>query len=388
MVGPGIKPRKIAVVTSTRALYGYDRRIMKLIDDSEELELQAIVTGMHLLKEYGLSAQEVERDGFQIAAKVDMCVGGDTPVAFAKSLGVCIQSMAQVFEMLSPDILLISGDRGEILATVMTAAYMSIPVAHIQSGDLSGHIDGSARHAITKLSHIHFPSCDDSAKRVEKLGEEPWRIFMVGSPQLDDMVRGQNVAPEVVAETLGLDLGKQTAIVVQHPVLAEQHKAEEQMIETMEAIKQVGIQTVVIYPNVDSAGQEIVKVIDRYSDLPLIKVCRNLDRGIFLGLAKTASVLVGNSSSGILEAPSFKLAAVNIGNRQRDRMQASNVINAPHDRQKIAEAIEKALHDPEFKAALSQSVNPYGDGYSSERIVKVLSEIGLGQELLDKKMTY
>ena len=381
-------PRKIAVVTTTRALYGYDRRIMRLIDESDDLELQTVVTGAHLLKEYGLSVREVEQDGFEIAARVDMVVGGDTPTAFAKSLGVCIQSMTQVFDMLAPDIVLISGDRGEILATAVTAAYMNIPVAHIQSGDLSGHIDGSARHAITKLSHIHFPSCDDSAERVKKLGEEPWRIFMVGSPQLDDVVRGHRLSSSEVGDRLNLDMAQPTAIVIQHPILAEIDQARDQMIETMEAVKELAIQSVVIYPNVDTAGQEIVKVIDEYGGLPFVKVCKNLEREVFLGLAGCASVLVGNSSAGILEAPSFKLAAVNVGNRQRDRMQASNVINVPHDRRQISDAIRKALNDEGFNKTLSQCVSPYGDGHSSERIVKVLSEISLDQKILDKRMTY
>ncbi len=381
-------PRKIAVVTTTRALYGYDRRIMRLIDESDDLELQTVVTGAHLLKEYGLSVQEVEQDGFEIAARVDMVVGGDTPTAFAKSLGVCIQSMTQVFDMLAPDIVLISGDRGEILATAVTAAYMNIPVAHIQSGDLSGHIDGSARHAITKLSHIHFPSCDDSAERVKKLGEEPWRIFMVGSPQLDDVVRGHRLSSSEVGDRLNLDMAQPTAIVIQHPILSEIDQARDQMIETMEAVKELAIQSVVIYPNVDTAGQEIVKVIDEYGGLPFVKVCKNLEREVFLGLAGCASVLVGNSSAGILEAPSFKLAAVNVGNRQRDRMQASNVINVPHDRRQISNAIRKALNDEGFNKTLSQCVSPYGDGHSSERIVKVLSEISLDQKILDKRMTY
>ena len=381
-------PRKIAVVTTTRALYGYDRRIMRLIDESDDLQLQTVVTGAHLLKEYGLSVREVEQDGFEIAARVDMVVGGDTPTAFAKSLGVCIQSMTQVFEMLTPDIVLISGDRGEILATAVTAAYMNIPVAHIQSGDLSGHIDGSARHAITKLSHIHFPSCDDSAERVKKLGEELWRIFMVGSPQLDDVVRGHRLSSSEVGDRLNLDMAQPTAIVIQHPILSEIDQARDQMIETMEAVKELAIQSVVIYPNVDTAGQEIVKVIDEYGGLPFVKVCKNLEREVFLGLAGCASVLVGNSSAGILEAPSFKLAAVNVGNRQRDRMQASNVINVPHDRRQISDAIRKALNDEGFNKTLSQCVSPYGDGHSSERIVKVLSEISLDQKILDKRMTY
>lgn len=380
--------RKIAVLTDSRATLGYSRRIMSLIHQSKDLDLAVIVSGMHLLKDYGFTIREVEGDGVPIVARVDMMVGGDTPTAWAKSLGVGIQSLAQVFDMIGPDILLVSGDRGDALAATMTAAYMNIPVAHIQSGDLSGHIDGSARHAITKLAHIHLPSCQDSADRVIKMGEEAWRVFKVGAPQLDDMLRGPKVPHEEVAEKLCLDLNQPIIILIQHPVLTEVDQAGTQMTETMEAIKKVGVQTVVIYSNVDAAGGAMIEVIHRYDDLPFVKVFPNLDRPFFLSLLEMAAVLVGNSSTGILEAPSYKLAAVNVGERQRGRMQASNVVNVPHDCHQIAEAIRKELYGQAFKERLKTCVNPYGDGHSSERIVNILSEIPIDQRLLDKKMTY
>lgn len=388
-MGPSaIERRKIAVITGTRATYGYNRGIIKLLHESQAVDMELIVTGMHLLKEYGLSFHEVERDGVPIAARVDMMIGGDTPTAWAKSLGVAIQSFSQVYDMLRPDIVLVSGDRGEMLAATMAAAYMNIVVAHLQSGDLSGHIDGSARHAITKLCHIHFPACDDSTLRVEKMGEEPWRIFNVGAPQLDEVIHGRELDPSSLANMLALKLGEPILIVLQHPVLAEVGQTRDQMVETMEAIKRARQQTLVIYPNVDAAGQEIIDVIRQYEHLPFVKAVSNLDREVFLSLLTVGSALVGNSSCGILEAPSFKLAAVNIGNRQRGRLQASNVINVDHDRGRIFEAIEKAVGDESFKIQLDHCVNPYGDGKSSERVVKILSEIPMDHRLLDKQMTY
>jgi UDP-N-acetylglucosamine 2-epimerase (non-hydrolysing)/GDP/UDP-N,N'-diacetylbacillosamine 2-epimerase (hydrolysing) len=361
---------------------------MRIIHESEALELAVIVTGMHLLKEYGLTLQEVERDGFPIAARVDMMIAGDTPRAWAKSLGVCIQSLSQVYEMVRPDILLVTGDRGEMLAATMTAAYMNIPVAHLQSGDLSGHIDGSARHAISKLCHIHLPACEDSAKRVEKMGEEPWRIFNVGAPQLDEVIHGPRIDPPVLAKSLGFKLDVPILLVLQHPVLAQIGQTKDQMIETMEAIADLGLQSVVIYPNVDAAGQEIIDVIRQYEHLPFVKAFPNLERHMFISLLAIASVIVGNSSCGILEAPSFKLASVNIGNRQRGRMQASNVIDVLHDRKHIGDAVRMALRDNTFRMHLEQCVNPYGDGKSSERVVKILAEIPINEGLLDKQMTY
>lgn len=380
--------RKICVVTESRASYGYCRRIIKLLHDSSDVDLSVLVTGMHLFKEFGYTVQEVEQDGFPIVARADMFLSGDSPTAWAKSLGVGIQSMAQIFDTVQPDIVLISGDRGEVLAATVAAAYMNIGVAHIQSGDLSGHIDGAARHAITKLAHIHFPSCSDSAERVAKLGEEPWRIFTVGAPQLDELLHGERMDADELSATLDIDVFDPFLIVVQHPVLAEVTEAHLQMIETMEAIKELGIPTIVVHPNFDSAGTKIIEVIKQYEHLPNVHAYQNLDRPAFIGMLERASAIVGNSSCGILEAPSFKLPAIDIGTRQRGRLRAANVISVGYDRAEITAAIRTAMEDHEFKERVSHSVNPYGDGQSAPRIARVLSEVPLGPKLLHKTMTY
>jgi UDP-N-acetylglucosamine 2-epimerase (non-hydrolysing)/GDP/UDP-N,N'-diacetylbacillosamine 2-epimerase (hydrolysing) len=265
---------------------------------------------------------------------------------------------------------------------------MNIPVAHIQSGDVSGHIDGSARHAITKLAHIHLPACEDSAERVRKMGEEPWRIFNVGAPQLDDVVHGKKIEPAELSRMFGVDFDRPVLLVIQHPVLTEAHLAQAQMEETLAAVRDSGHPALVIYPNVDAAGQEIIKVIRQYEQVPSIKTFKNLDREVFLSLLTAVSVLIGNSSVGILEAPSFKLAALDIGSRQTGRMRACNVITVPtFERGAIGRAIDQALHDRAFRAALQNCENPYGDGNSSERICRVLQEVDLSK-LLDKRMTY
>lgn len=361
---------------------------MKLIQQSPKLELLLVVTGMHLLKEFGQSVNEIVADGFPIAARVDMVVGGDSPAAWAKSLGVEIQGMAQVFSILRPDLVIVSGDRGEMLAATMTAAYMNIPVAHIQAGDVTGHIDGSARHAITKLCHIHFASCEDSARRVERMGEEPWRIFNVGAPQLDEVVQGEKHPPADVARRFEADLAQPLLLVIQHPVLVELDQARSQMIETMEAVKALGLHTIVIYPNVDAGGEEIIRVIREYEALPFVRAYKNIERPLFLSLLQIVSVIVGNSSCGILEAPSYELPAVNIGNRERGRMQACNVLNVSHDRLRIAEGVQTALYDASFRERLAGCVNPSGDGHSSERICSILEKIDLAPKLLDKEITY
>lgn len=388
MAATRIKKRRIGVITGTRATYGYSRRLMKMIDASPRSELVLIVTGMHLLKEYGYSVGEIERDGLPIAARVDMAVGGDTGAAWAKSLGVEIQGMAQAFDMLKPEILLVSGDRGEMLAATLAAAYMNIPVAHLQSGDVSGHIDGSARHAITKLCHVHFPACEDSAKRVERLGEEKWRIFNVGAPQLDEVVQGKKFTQKELEKKLSISLNQPTLLVIQHPVLIEIAQARQQMRETMEAVKELGYQALVIYPNVDAGGEEIIRVIKEYESLPFVHTFRNIDRIVFLSLLEHVGLLIGNSSCGILEAPSFKLPAINIGERQRGRMRACNVIDVGYSKKEILIAVKTVLTDKKFKKKLATCTNPYGDGDSSKRILKILEEIDITPALLDKQITY
>jgi len=383
-----MRPKKVAVIASSRATYGYKRRIIHMIHESERLELQLIVTGMHLLKEHGHSVDEIEKDGHPIAAKVDMMVGGEHPAAWAKSIGVEIQSLAQVFRMLDPDLVLVSGDRAEMLGAAVTAVYMNKAVAHIQAGDLSGHIDGAARHAITKLSHIHFPSCEDSALRLERMGEEPWRIFNVGAPQLDDIVHGERLSKEELKSCFGLDFEEEVVLVIQHPVLVENTRARQQMAETLEAVRALGLPAMVIYPNVDAGKEGIIEMIKSYTKTGSIRAFKNLDREVFLSVLSAVSVLVGNSSCGILEAPTLKLPVVNIGSRQRDRMQANNVINVGYDRVEILRAMKKALYDADFKEALNSCVNPYGDGNSSAKIVKILENIEVNSRLLDKRMTY
>lgn len=384
--------RKIAVLASARASYGYEKGLIELIHQSKDFELQFIVTGIHLLPEHGYSLKEIADDGFPIAAKVDMMVGGDSPTAWAKSLGLGTISLAQVFNDLSPDLLVLTGDRGETLAAAMTASYMNIPVAHVQAGDVSGHIDGSARHAITKLSHLFFPSCEESAERVFKLGEEPWRVHDVGSPQIDILRKMYDIPVDQLSKRIGFDLTKPTLLVIQHAVLSETEKATAQMVETMEAIKASGLNTVVIYPNNDAGGRKIIEVIERYSDEPTIKGFENLDRDVLINLLRNVKAIVGNSSCGILEGPYLKLPAVNIGSRQDDRLRSENLIDVPHERNEILKAIQYSVFDEKFRERVRNCRNPYGDGTSSQKIIKVIRDMNAQgitrDQLLRKKMTY
>jgi GDP/UDP-N,N'-diacetylbacillosamine 2-epimerase (hydrolysing) len=380
--------RKIAVLGSTRAEYGYMRKILQKMLRSDKIELQFIVTGIHLLPEHGLSVREIESDGIPIAARVDMMVGGDTPSAWAKSLSVEINSLAQVFSMLKPELLVVTGDRGEMLAATMTAAYMNIPIAHIQAGDLSGHIDGSARHAITHLSHLYLTSCDDSSERVRKMGFEPWRIHNVGSPQLDIIAETPTLPVAELERHFKLDFKKPVIVLIQHAVLQEVSAAESQMTETLEAIKSLGIQTVVIYPNNDAGGKRVIDTIKKYENLPFIRSSENLDRNIFVNLLRNSAAIVGNSSCGILEAPFLRIPAINIGSRQQGRLRVENILDVPHDRPAIRAAIEKAVQDADFRKRVSQCKNPYGTN-ASERIVNLLETLDVPREkLFEKRLTY
>ena len=380
--------RKVCILATSRATYGYKKRIIRLVHEAPDLELQLIVTGMHLLKQYGYSINEILGDKVPIAAQIDMMIGGDSPASYAKSLGVEMQGLVQTFEMLKPDIVLVTGDRGEMFIACATAAYMNIPVAHIQSGDVSGHIDGAARHAMTKLAHIHLPACEDSAKRVENMGEELWRIHNVGAPQLDEIVQGEKLRKTEMEKIFSLDFENPVILVLQHPVLVENDRAADQMQATLQAVKESEHQAIVIYPNVDAGNESIIKMIEDYGKGEHIQIEHNMKRSVFISLLTHVSVLVGNSSCGILEAPSLKLPAVNIGNRQRGRMQACNVINCGYDKNDIKQSIQKALHDDAFCKDLQGCVNPYGDGDSSERIVDILRSVEINEKLLDKLITY
>lgn len=382
--------RKIAVITGTRAEYGILYPVLKAIETKPELELSLVVTGMHLSHEFGYTVKEIEDDGFGIDAKVDTLLSSDTPEAMAKSVGLGIIGMAQAWEQLKPDIILVLGDRVEPLAAAISGAYMNIPVAHIHGGDSPrGGLDEYARHAITKLSHIHFPATKKSAERIVKMGEDEWRVHMVGSPALDVILNEPLISAEVLAKKFGIDSSKPLILLVQHPLTIEVENAAGQMRETLQAIIEVGYQVIVVYPNSDAGGRRMIEVIKEYEKkYPFIKALKSLPRREYLSLMKVASVLVGNSSSGIIDAPSLGLPAVNIGTRQEGRERGRNVIDVGHNKQEIIKAIGKALTDEGFLKEVKKYKSPYGDGKASRRITEILSSIEITPQLLQKKITY
>ena len=386
-----MKRRKVCVITGTRAEFGLLKPVMKKIQGSDSLELQVIVTGMHLLPEYGKTVSEISRNGIAIDACVPMTVAGDDKTALSLSIGLGIISFTPILKKLDPDIVLILGDRFEIFSAAVAASFSGYLVAHLSGGDtLQAGYDEYVRHAITKISHIHFPSTAQSAQRIIKLGEDPKNVFVVGSTALDTIVNKKLPSKKKLFKKYGLALDQHFVIVIQHPVSTEPDFADQQMRITLDSILEMGLKMLVFYPNNDPGGMKIINVIDQYSqNFPgRIIAHKSIPFDDYLGLLKFALVMVGNSSSGIIESSSFHLPVVNIGDRQKGRERSSNVIDTPHDKQKIKQAIKRALQNEKFKKSLLNCTNPYGDGNASQRIVNILSHLSITPDIFKKKITY
>lgn len=378
--------RKITFITGSRGEWGYIRPILRLIEKDLELDSTIIATNMHLLSEFGMSIHEIEKDGFVVKERIYMTYDGYNSYTMAKSLGSFLLELPTVLQRIKPDILVLAGDRGEQLMGAIAGVHLNIPVAHIQAGELSGNVDGIVRHAITKLSHIHFAANEEFAERVRKLGEQDFRIFVTGAPLVDELVQGEVTQKEELKKKYNICNEKPLILVVQHPVTEEEEKAGAQIFETIKAVLKFDAQIVFIFPNSDAGSEAIRYQLQRHSK-PGIKIFRNLPRKDYLGFLKNCNCIVGNSSSGIMEAPTFGIPCVNIGRRQNKRLQAENVINVNYNEEEIVKAIEKALSD-DFKKVCIKAKNPYGDGYASLRILKVLKEIEINDRLLLKEMTY
>ena len=380
--------RKIAVVTGTRAEYGLLYWIIKGIHEDPELELQLIVTGMHLSPEFGLTVKEIEKDGFPIAERVEMLLSSDTETAIATSMGLGMIGFAKAYEHLRPDVLVVLGDRFEIHAAVSASIPFRIPVAHIHGGESTeGLIDEPIRHAITKMSHIHFAATDQYRKRIIQMGELPKNVFCFGAPGLDNIYRLKLLNIEKLSEELKIPRNVKIGIVTFHPVTLEKGSTRSQILELLEAIKEFEeIYWVFTLPNADTEGRSITEKINNFvSEFPEKgRVFISLGQLRYLSLLKNAVLMVGNSSSGLVEAPSVELPVVNIGDRQRGRVRGKNVIDVPEcKKEPIINSIYKAL-SPDFRNSLKGMKNPYGEGNASEKIVKILKTISLGEGLIKK----
>lgn len=382
------KRRKICVFSGKRGGFGSLIRTMDLIKKDPDLELQLVVTDMHLSDKFGKTLCEVEKI-FKADAKIDMAQNSGSSVHRSEAIGVCLEKTSRALYKLRPDILLVIGDRGEVLAAMIAANNLHIPVAHIQGGDISGNLDEIFRHAMTKLSHIHFPSTEESARRIEKMGEEKWRIHVVGDTHLDLITNKQYTDNAEVKKKFGLGEDEKYLIIVQHSVNTEPEKSYGQMKYTLKAVEKTNLKTIVIYPCSDQGYEGIIKAINKHKKNKNFKIYKNIEAPDFLGLMEGAEVLIGNSSSGIIEAPMFKLPVVNIGDRQKGRLRDFNVIDIEGGNEKeIFNAIRHAMFNKEFRESLKNCGKIYGKGKAGEKIMKVLKNIKIDEKLLKKRMVY
>lgn len=378
--------RTIACMTGTRADYPRVKSVLQEICSRPNLEMKLIITGMHLLKKFGNTVKEIEQDGFHIAAKINMYSDDDSPYGMAKAAARCSDGIADALKKINPDLFLLTVDRVETLAAAQAASLMNIPISHIQGGEVTGTIDESIRHAVTKLSHIHFPATSDAAERIIKMGEEPNNVHTVGCPYLDIIRTLKYRTKEELAVAYGFNPKLPLIIFTQHPVTTEYSHAFDQINISIKALKNIReIEIIAFYSNADAGGRKIISSMNKISHSHIFP---NIDFKDYLSLLKHADVMVGNSSAGIREAPSFQLPVINIGTRQKGRLRARNVIDVPNNEKAIVMAIKKALFDEDFKKSLKQVTNPYGDGYSAKRIVDILEKVKLTSKLIQKKIAY
>ncbi len=380
--------RKVCVVTGTRAEYGLLRWVMQGIKDDPELTLQIIATGMHLSPEFGLTYREIEKDGFLIDRKVEMLTSSDTPVGIAKSMGLGMIGFADALNELRPDIIVVLGDRFEIFAAVAAALVARIPVAHLHGGEATeGLIDEAVRHSITKMSQLHFVAAEEYRRRVIQLGEQPEHVYLVGGLGIDNIRRLKLLDRAALETSLDFKLGQKNLLITFHPVTLETESAVVQMEELLSVLAAlVDTQLIFTLPNADTDGRALIKMVEHFvAQYSNARAYTSLGQLLYLSCLAKMDGVVGNSSSGLAEAPSFKKGTVNIGDRQRGRLHAASVINCEPTRQSIAAALCK-LYSSDFQAGLSQVCNPYGEGGASEKVVTLIKSVGLDN--LIKKRFY
>lgn len=367
--------RKICVVTGTRAEFGLLRWLMQEIEASEALTLQVIATGMHLSPEFGLTYREIEQAGFHIDAKVEMLLSADTASAVTKSMGLGLIGYADAYARLAPDLIVVLGDRFEIFAAAAAAMIAGIPLAHLHGGETTeGAFDEAIRHSITKMSHLHFVAAQDYRDRVIQLGEQPDRVFLVGGLGIDAIKRTPLMARQALEASLDFSLGPRNLLITFHPVTLESQSSAHQMGELLKALDALpDTHLIFTMPNADSGGRELSAMVDAFvATHPNSRAYSSLGQLRYLSCMQYVDAVVGNSSSGLAEAPSMGIGTIDIGDRQRGRLRASSVIHCEPSCDQIRRALA-TLYSPEFKAGLAQVVNPYGTGGASQRIVKVLA---------------
>lgn len=371
--------RKICVITGTRAEYGLLSGVMQGIKDDPEMTLQIIATGMHLSPEFGLTYHEIMEDGFRIDRKVEMLTSSDTSAGIAKSMGLGMIGFADALSELSPDLIVVLGDRFEIFAAVATAQVACIPVAHLHGGEVTeGAFDEAFRHSITKMSHLHFVAAEEYRQRVIQLGEQPERVFLVGGLGIDNIKCLKLLGRDELETSLGFKFDKKNLLITFHPVTLDETSAADHMAELLAALAKLrDTKLIFTLPNADTGGRVLIKMVEEFV-AQHSNACAFVSLGQQRYLSCIANVdgVVGNSSSGLIEVPSFRKGTINIGDRQRGRLQAGSIINCQPTRQSIGEAID-ILYSSSFQATLSRVISPYGEGGASEKVVEIIKNYAI-----------
>lgn len=386
------KKRKILAVTGARSDYDLMSPVYYRLHNNPSFDLSLLVTGSHLSEKFGRTEKYIISDGYRIEDRVYNLVDSDLKIGRAMSMGHQIPAFAQIFQRVKPDIILVAGDREEALSTTATAAYMSIPVAHFFGGDFTydGNIDNSVRYAATKLAHIHFPVMEKHKEVLVKLGEDDWRIYVTGSPALDKFVQTPAMSEKEISQKINFNIENAPfLLLIQHSTISEVDIQSYNIRQTLDAVIETGYKCLINYPNSDAGNHDIIQAYKEYAvKYPQLHLFTNLDRNIYVNIMRHAACLVGNSSSGICEAPSVGLPVVNVGTRQKGRINGGNVIFTDYSKDEINKAIMKSLTDKKYIENVRKCNNPYGDGHSAERVEKVLEEIELNDKLIYKNITY
>jgi len=378
--------RTLGVVTTSRADYGIYLPLLRRIQDEPGLVLRLLVTGMHLSPRFGMTVNAIEADGFEIAERVKMLSDSDDPAAIVKSMARGVAGFAEVYSRSRPDIMVVLGDCFEMYVAALAALPFKIPVAHIHGGELTeGAIDDALRHSMTKLSHLHFAATQEYGRRLVQMGEEPWRVTVSGAPSLDNLATTRQLTATELESRFGLSVTSETLLVTFHPTTLEYEDSGRQTEELLAALRASGRPVVFTMPNADTGGRVIRERIKRFLRTePSAHAVESFGTEGYFSVLSLCTAMVGNSSSGLLEAPSFGLPVVNVGNRQRGRVRGANVIDVGYGRREIGEGIRRAA-DPVFRKSLQGLANPYGDGKASRRIVRKLAEVPLSGRLLMKR---
>jgi GDP/UDP-N,N'-diacetylbacillosamine 2-epimerase (hydrolysing) len=371
--------RKICFITGSRAEYGLLSIVMQMVQDDDELSLQVIVTGMHLSSEFGLTFNEIEQDGFRIDYKVEILSKSDSPNAISKSMGLGLIGFADAFTELQPDLIVVLGDRFEILSAVSSAQVFKIPVAHIHGGELTqGLFDDAFRHAITKMSHLHFVAAEEYQTRVIQLGEHPKNVFLSGGLGVDIISKVKLLSREELEKSINFKFGSKNLLVTFHPVTLENNTSSFQMQQLLISLEKLeDTKLIFTLPNADSGGRELIKIVERFvSQNSNSCFFKSLGQLRYLSCVNEVDAVIGNSSSALLEVPSFKKGTLNIGDRQKGRLQSNSVINCDPNSESISNGLE-LLYSENFQIKLPEAINPYGSGGASDFILSKIKDIDL-----------